>query len=342
MSDLSRTDYFESLFGNEQLKSYLLSGIGSSKLPHALIFDGAEGSGKKIAAKLTAAALAPEFADKIIRMMSPDVTLHMPEDGKKSIGVALIRSIREAAYITPQELSVRVFIIAQAESMTVEAQNALLKILEEPPGGVYFFLLCDNASALLATVRSRAPVLRMQLFSESQLSDYIISHDEKARKLAEREPETFNSLIHASEGTIGGVLKRFAGAAPDGQKLRKKTDELLRLLSEGKKSEITLFFLTAGFARDELDELMFLLSLAVRDMLTVKYGIETSYMYFLHDESGDSGAHITAADCSSQFARDTLMKIYACADRMREYLLVNVNPQLFSLRCADMLSEALK
>lgn len=338
---MSQTEYFDRLFGNEQMKRYLLSGINSSKLPHALIFDGADGSGKKTAAKLTAAALEPEFSDKILRMISPDVTLHMPEDGKKSIGVALIRLIREAAYVTPQELSVRVFIIADAQLMTVEAQNALLKILEEPPGGVYFFLLCSNASALLATVRSRAPVLRMQTFSDEQLSEYMISHDENARKLFERDKETFDSLIRVSEGTIGGAMKRFGSNAPDSRKLRNKTDELINILADGKKADIILFFLTAGFSRDELDELMLLLSLAVRDMLTVKYGIEVSPVYFLNTES-DGRDYLNAADCSSQFARDTLMKIYTCADKMREYLLANVNPQLFSLRCADMLSDAVK
>lgn len=331
---MSGFDHFEGLFGNEQLKNYLNSGISSEKLPHALIFDGAEGSGKKTAAIMTASALEPDYSDKIRRMISPDVTLHTTEEGKKSIGVSLIRSIREAAYITPQELSIRVFIISGAHTMTVEAQNALLKILEEPPGKVYFFLLCENASALLPTVRSRAPVLRMQSFADGELTEYLVSHDDKAKRLFERDPEAFGTLIRASEGTIGGALKRLGSSGSDAQKLRKRVSELLELLSGGIRAEVTLFFVSGMYTRDELDTLMLFLSLSVRDMLTVKYGINTDTVYFTHYEE--------AAAISAQFARDTLMKTYTCADKMRGYLTANVNPQLFSLRAADMLCEALK
>ena len=324
---------FEGLYGNEQLKRYLISGIRDSKLPHALIFDGAKGCGKKTAAIYTAAALEPEFSDKIKRMICPDVTLHAPEEGKRSIGISLIRAVREAAYITPQELMVRIFIISEAQTMTAEAQNALLKILEEPPAGVYFFLLCENASALLATVRSRAPVLRMQIFDDEELSKYVILRDEKAKKLSESDPEAFGELIRASEGTTGNALELLCSSR-DSRKLHEKTSELIALLSGAGKAEIAMFFITGNFTRDELDELILFLSLAVRDMLTVKYGISTEMLFFPRCDE--------AVNASAEFARETLTQIYSCAEKMRGNLLVNVNPQLFSLKCADMLSEAVK
>ena len=131
----------DTLYGNQQLKAYLNGRIEDGALPHALIFEGPEGSGKLTVALMTAALLCPEYADKIRQRLSLDVTVHEVESGKKSIGVALIRDLRENAYVKPQELPMRVFIIRQSQLMTTEAQNAILKIFEEPPKGVYFFLL---------------------------------------------------------------------------------------------------------------------------------------------------------------------------------------------------------
>jgi len=129
------------MVGNEQLINYLSSAIDDNCLPHALIFEGPEGSGKTTVALSVSAALDPQYADKIKRLQSPDVTLHAPEENKKSIGIAMIRDLKAKAFIKPQELAVRVFIIDCASAMTDEAQNALLKILEEPPSNVYFMLL---------------------------------------------------------------------------------------------------------------------------------------------------------------------------------------------------------
>ena len=325
---------FDGLYGNVQLKNYLISGIKAGKLPHALVFDGVDGSGKLTLAIGLASLLEPRFSDKIKRMMSPDVTVYSPEDGKKSIGVSLIREIRAQAYIAPQELSVRVFIIDGAHLLTTEAQNALLKILEEPPSGVYFFLLSENASALLATVRSRAPVLKMQIFEDRELADYLKDHNEKAFSLFSRDPEAFSMLVKASNGTVGGALKRLGSSADTAQKLRDKTDKLIELLSSGIRKDIVLFFALSDIQRDELDLIMLNLETAVRDMLTIKYGVSTELLYFLTAEQAEEKA--------AEFAKATLMNICDQAEKMREYLTVNVNAKAFSVRCADMLADAVR
>lgn len=323
---------FDGLYGNVQLKSYLSSGIKTGKLPHALVFDGADGSGKLMLAIELASLLELRYSDKIMRMLSPDVTVHAPEEGKRSIGVSLVREIRAQAYIAPQELSVRVFIIDGAHLLTTEAQNALLKILEEPPSGVYFFLLSENASALLATVRSRAPVLKMQIFEDAELTEYLKEHNDKAMALASKDPEAFSMLVKASRGTVGGALKRLGSTVDAAQKLRDKTDKLIDLLALGVRKDIVLFFALSDMQRDELDLMMLNLETAVRDMLTVKYGVSTELLYFLTPELVEEKA--------AQFARSTLMNICVSAGKMREYLTVNVNAKAFSVRCADMLADA--
>ncbi len=325
---------FDALYGNEQLKKYISLCIAEDKLPHALIFEGPEGCGKKTLAKMTAAAMDGEYSDKILRMMSPDVTMHGLEDGKKSVGISVIREIRASSVITPQELPFRFFIIDMAHTMTTEAQNALLKILEEPPKGVFFILLSQNASALLATVRSRASVLRLETFGAEELSAYLVRNNENAQRMAMSDPEGFDMLIRASQGSIGSALARLGGESGSAQRLREKTDELLPILSEGKRSEIVLFFATLGLDRDDLSSLLLNLESAVRDMLSVKYGANAEKLYFLSEQSAD--------EMSANFARSTLVNIFSASEEMRKRLNYNVNAQLISLRCADSLADAVK
>ena len=81
---------------------------------------------------------------------------------RKTLGVEAIRAITDSIYIAPNDLEVRIYLIPEADTMTPQAQNALLKTLEEPPSGVYFFLLSENSANLLQTISSRAPSIKMQ------------------------------------------------------------------------------------------------------------------------------------------------------------------------------------
>ncbi|MBQ9692126.1 MAG: AAA family ATPase [Clostridia bacterium] len=332
--NMNSARFFDGLFGNEQLITYLSSAIDEGNLPHALILEGVSGSGKTTVALSVCAALEPEYADKIKRLQSPDVTVHTAEEGKKTVGIAVIRDLKSKAFIKPQELSVRVFIIDEASTMTTEAQNALLKILEEPPKNVYFLLLCDNASALLPTVRSRAPVLRMSVFDDDSLSQYLISSSPKARIMSEKNPDAFRMLIRSAEGAIGAAEARLGSKNTSAEKLREKTDRLLDLLIAAKTADILLFFISSGFARDELDILILNLECAIRDMLKCKYGAPKSLTYFFKADDAEA--------LSAEFAKSTLISLFDCAEKIRTYLTVNVNASNFCVRAADMLSDAIK
>ena len=194
--------------------------------------------------------------------------------------------------------------------MTPEAQNALLKIFEEPPANVYFFLLCDNASALLSTVRSRAPVLRMEIFDGATLSDYLVDRNEKARKLYERDREAFSLLIRSSAGAIGEAERRLGETEDSAYAVKKKTDELIDLLAGGRSAEILSFFTALKLSREELSEIMENLSLAARDMLTVKYGVECEPLYFSIPEK--------AEETAAAFARVTLINLPSSTGALSE------------------------
>lgn len=201
--------FFDDIFGNERQKSFFESLIREGRLSHAYILEAPSGGGKKtfafrIAAALAGADEASEERDKkcrrILEGLSPDVRiLSRGEDGKKTIGVDAVRDFTASVYLTPSELGFQFYIFDEADRITPQAQNALLKIVEEPPRDVYLFLLCENALSLLTTVRSRAQKVSLQVFDEQALADYArrvkLSGADDAAKL--------NFAVRMANGSIG-------------------------------------------------------------------------------------------------------------------------------------------
>ena len=175
------------VIGNDKLKRRSLSAVRSRNFTHACIIEGAPGSGKHLIARNTAAALCCENTRDIntevpCRMCRncriifddkcPDV-ITVGAQGKSSVGVEAARFITGDANSYPNMLPYRIYIIEDADKMTAQAQNAFLLTLEEPPSFVKFFLLCENASVLLETVRSRAPVFRTERLSDDIITDFL-------------------------------------------------------------------------------------------------------------------------------------------------------------------------
>ncbi len=161
---------------NVQLRALTDSG----RIPHALVLDGGTPESRIAAARELASALVCSSdsngfsvgtaqkpchnctaCQKAEHDIHPDITYIVPDKNKKTIGVDIIRRMREDAYILPNEGENKVYIIPQADLMQDYAQNALLKILEEPPSFATFILLCDTHSFLLPTVISRVAVFNL-------------------------------------------------------------------------------------------------------------------------------------------------------------------------------------
>lgn len=170
------TGLLETFYGNEKAKATLAMECSGGRLPHAILLEGERGCGKKTFARLIAAAAVCTGATppcgaclpcrKVVAGQHPDVTLLDGAQSAKNLNVDAIRAVRAEAGVRPNEAERRVFILADAQSMTTQAQNALLKVLEEPPGGVMFVLTCESRSLLLDTILSRAVLLRIENLTE--------------------------------------------------------------------------------------------------------------------------------------------------------------------------------
>ena len=122
--------------------------------------------------RLAAQAISQCEADtsKAIRGIHPDILELSTPEGKERIGIAQVREVIRAAQFAAVQSSCKICLIAAAEALTIEASNALLKILEEPPRGLRFILLAEHPADLLPTIVSRSRLIRVPAASQMQLA----------------------------------------------------------------------------------------------------------------------------------------------------------------------------
>lgn len=198
---------FEELLGNEQLRQNLRSSIGRGRISHFYLICGPEGSGKHTLARLLSAAILCESEEKpcsactacrkVFANTHPDViTVTDPEH--KNVAVKIVRQIREDVFIRPNEGSHKIYIFPQ--ELGIEGQNALLKILEEPPSYGVFLLLSDNPEKLLPTIRSRCTDLALNALPESLL------RRELTRQFPDADAAALDAAIERSGGYLGQAI----------------------------------------------------------------------------------------------------------------------------------------
>ena len=164
--------------GNQKLKEQLLPRLSGAGLGHALILAGTADSGRDTLTSILARAMVCSGegvkpcdrcpgCKKALAGIHPDIVTIAPLEEGKAITVDQVRQMRSDAFIRPNEARRKVYVMEQADRMRVEAQNAMLKLLEEGPTYAAFLLLAENAGGLLPTVRSRCETLSLTRETES-------------------------------------------------------------------------------------------------------------------------------------------------------------------------------
>lgn len=249
------------LISNETLCEKVLSQIENDRLPHAVIIEGEKGLGRHIFAKfLSLAVLCSENRKPCYKCQSchlgevgshPDITVVAPEDKKKNIAVGQIRELRQSAFVKPHFSNRRVFIIDKAETMNLQSQNTLLKILEEPPYGVYFILITESAKALLETVLSRCVIFKLSTPTKSEGFNWI--NDNIKPK---RDAELIKRALDESKGNIGRAVELLRKRNADSPEAIAK--EFSKLLFSG--DEYSMLLMLSNFEKDRPKADVFLAS----------------------------------------------------------------------------------
>ena len=216
---------FESLLGNQRLRDNLTQSLRRGHISHFYLISGPKGSGRHTLAKLLAAAILCRDGDrpclrcnpcrKVMEGNHPDfITVEDPEH--KNVAVKIVRQYREDIFIRPNESDYKVYFFPQ--ELGVEGQNALLKILEEPPSYGVFILLTDNPERILPTVRSRCTELKMQSIPEGLLQ----------KQLRQEFPDAADADLEAAMSRSGGFLGPAREILSEGSAIAPHTQQFVK------------------------------------------------------------------------------------------------------------------
>ena len=218
---------FDKILGNDKIKTELINSIKSGKYSHSYLFLGISGIGKKMIAKEFAKMILCEGEEKYCSKCksclefdsdnNPDF-LEIKPDGN-NVKIEQIREMQRKIVEQPIISSKKVYIIDDADTMTREAQNCLLKTLEEPPEFATIILIGSNESSFLSTIKSRCTIIKFNSIPDEQVKKYI--------KEKYEIQDISESIISASSGSIGKaeVLK-------DKQELYNSVDKVINGLEK--------------------------------------------------------------------------------------------------------------
>ena len=245
---------FDILLGNDRLKQNLAESLAKNHISHFYLISGPRGSGKKTLAKLLAQAILCQGRQKPCGICEPCrkmehgnhpdfITVSDPEH--KNVAVKIVRAFREDVFVLPNESDYKIYLFPQ--DLGVEGQNALLKILEEPPKYGIFLLLTDNPEKILPTVRSRCTELKMQALPPETLQRY----------LSARFPDAAAQAVAAAAQRSGGFLGQALELMESGGAAAPQTEALVQALCREDPLLLTQTLVPMEkWKRDQLIELL--------------------------------------------------------------------------------------
>ncbi len=310
---------FSDIIGREEIKEHLRTAILQNKVSHAYIIQGEHGSGKRLIANVFSAALQCE--EQGINPCGMCRSCHQAETNnhpdivwvtheKLSIGVDDIREqINNDIGVKPYSGPRKIYIIGDADKMTEQAQNALLKTIEEPPEYAVVILLAENVNRLLSTILSRCVVLNLKPVSEEEIGDYLTKHygipDYAARMAAQ-----------FSQGNVGKAIRY--GTSGDFDKIKEDTLHLLKYIDDMEVHEIVEAIRKLSEYKHKISDCIDFMQLWYRDILMYKVTKDPDKLLFKEEFR-------FLADQAKKRSYEGLENIIKAMDKARLRLSANVN-----------------
>ncbi len=313
---------FHDILGHEAVKQHFQKAIEAHKISHAYILAGEAGMGRKSLANAFAMTLLCEKGKsepcmechacrQVLSGNHPDL-IHVTHE-KSTIGVDDIREqINDTIMIRPYSSYYKIYIVDEAEKMTVQAQNALLKTIEEPPGYAVIILLTTNPEAFLPTILSRCIQLKLRPLRDSVVQEYLAG----SLQVPEKEARLYAAF---ARGNLGKAI-RLAGSS----EFRHLYDEMVYMLKSVKTMELSeLLDRIKRWKDEELDigECLDFMQVWYRDALMFKVTKDPDLLIF-RDE------FIALDKLSKTTGYDGFEKILEAIDKARVRLEANVNMEL--------------
>lgn len=263
---------FTDIIGQEQLKEHLQNAISTNKISHAYIINGERNSGKEFIARIFAMALQCEkggvepcnechSCKQALSHNQPDI-IYISHEKPNTIGVEDIRTqINGDITIKPYSSPRKIYIMNEGEKMTVQAQNALLKTLEEPPEYAVILILTTNVDELLPTILSRCVVLNMKPVTDAQVKKYLMEElgvpDYKA-----------NICVAFARGNIGKA--KLLASSEEFEKVKDEAITLAKYINDMEINEIVKAIKKISEYKFDVNDYLDILSVWYRDVLLFK------------------------------------------------------------------------
>lgn len=273
---------FRDIIGQDQIKEHLQSAIRTGKISHAYIINGERFSGKEYIARIFAMSLQCEkegvepcqvchSCKQVMSDNQPDI-IRVTHEKPGSIGVDDIRTqINGDVAIKPYSSPYKIYIMNEAEKMTVQAQNALLKTLEEPPAYTVILLLTTNVNSMLQTILSRCVVLNMKPVSDELVRKYLMEQ----MQIPDYKAEV---CVAFARGNIGKA--KLLASSEDFERVKEEALSLLKYIQDMDITEMIATIKKVTDYKLNVDDYLDILSIWYRDVLLFKATNDANHMVF--------------------------------------------------------------
>lgn len=317
------------VYGNKHILNTFENMNRNNRMAHSFLIYGEKGLGKKTIADYLAALLVCESENKpcfqcrscnnALEKCHPDI-IYAEHSGKLGgFSVDTIRNICTDAYIKPNNGETKVYVLTDADNITVQAQNSLLKLIEEPPAYAYFIFTASSKNIFLETVLSRIISLSVSEVSKEEATEALLSKGISGED-AEKSYGVFN-------GNIGMCLE-YLNSDTLKQAVKYTTDTVQAILS-GKEYDMLLSLTSASSDKAMFKTVVSMLDKAIRDALVIKFR-EDSAIGCCRELSKKISMNMTMASCRKM--HEACNEAYALVDR-------NVNIKLIASNlCAHLMN----
>lgn len=312
---------FADIVGQEHLKEHLENAIKMDKVSHAYIINGEKNAGKEFIAKTFAMALQCENRQGIepcgechsckqaLSGNHPDI-IFITHEKPGTIGVDDIRrQINNDVAIKPYKGPWKIYIMNEGEKMTVQAQNALLKTLEEPPAYAVLLILAANVDSLLPTVLSRCVVLNMKPAKDAQIKKYLMETMEIPDYKAD-------ICVAFARGNVGKA--KLLANSEEFDKVKEEAIILLKNIREMELNEIVTAIKKINEYKFDVNDYLDILSIWYRDVLLFKATHDANHLIFREEIQ-------YIRKVADKSAYEGIEKIIDALEKSKQRLNANVN-----------------
>ena len=273
---------FQDILGHEQIIEHLQNAIKTDKVPHAYILDGPDMSGKKMIAdafsmtlecekKGTEPCMECHSCKQALGKNQPDI-IYLQHEKPNTISVDDIRSqINNDIGVKPYSSPYKVYIVDEAEKMNVQAQNALLKTIEEPPAYAVILLLTNNAEIFLPTILSRCVRLSLKAVPDEKIKAYLMENYEVPDYKAD-------VCVAFAQGNVGKAIE--LAESEDFNEIKNSALQLIKRLDDIELYEMTEAVKQISNYKLQINDYFDLIMIWYRDVLLYKATADVNKLIF--------------------------------------------------------------